>query len=69
MHKVHNVRTKQQKYKIYADSQNFYIGSGFAQWLQVGPQLPKLPKLPKFPKLPKPLVGFSKPVASGASNP
>ena len=23
MHKVHNVRTKQQKYKIYADSQNF----------------------------------------------
>ena len=23
MHKVHNVRTKKQKYKIYADSQNF----------------------------------------------
>ena len=23
MHRVHNVRTKQQKYKIYADSQNF----------------------------------------------
>ena len=50
MHKVHNVRTKQQKYKIYADSQNFYTGSGLASRLQVGQQLPNLPKFPKFPK-------------------